>query len=275
MPVERARLTLAVGVVLLSAACTSGSPHNATASSAPNSPPSASALAPIPSVSNSAVAASPTAAVDPLQLPATYQQACATSGGTCQNDVTGRLPGALSRPMHLPKLHPGQVCPVTAGKRFDTALFGGVALGKGVVRPILVDQTGDDVHGIADMGPTSQPPWLAVKTLWFSTPPYQGPFVIRGERLDGPGPVGLGEGPVQAPLVVPPGPTVNGAQGYRTAPGGIWVKTPGCYGFQVDGLTFSTAFVIKAIKVVGSRHTWLDVCESARQLAHLRLCLCA
>jgi len=268
---KRAPLTLATAL-LLASGCTPASRHDGTKSPTPMSaaasrtlasakseltasptvdPGSALTQAAVSPGSSSMVAASPTAATDPLQLPATYQQACATSGGTCLNGVAGPIPGALSRPVHLPKLRAGQVCPVTFGKQFDTAVFGGIALGSGAVRPILIDQTGDASHGVADMAPTSQPPWLGVKTLWFSTPQYQGPFVIRGERLDGPGPVGLGEGPVQAPLVVPPGPTVNGGEGYRTAPGGIWVKTPGCYGFQVDGLTFSTTFVIKAIQVSG------------------------
>jgi hypothetical protein len=107
---------------------------------------------------------------------------------------------------------------------------------------------GDLRRGIADLiNPTSSPPWLALKTLWFSLPRYQGPFVIRAHRLGRPGPVALGEGPTVAPLVVPPGPTLNGAGGWREAPGGLWMRAPGCYAWQVDGLTFSEIIVVRAV----------------------------
>jgi hypothetical protein len=52
---------------------------------------------------------------------------------------------------------------------------------------------------------------------------------------------------VIAPLVVPPGPTLNSGEGYREAPGGLWVKAPGCYAWQVDGLTFSETIVVHAV----------------------------
>jgi len=113
---------------------------------------------------------------------------------------------------------------------------------------VLIAGAGDLRHGVAVLiNPTSAPPWLGLKTLWFSVPAYQGPFVIRAERLGRPGPVALGEGPAVAPLVVPPGPTVNGGQGWREAQGGLWVKTPGCYAWQVDGLTFSEVIIVQAV----------------------------
>jgi hypothetical protein len=161
---------------------------------------------------------------------------------------TGPIPAVLNRPLHFPALRPGQRCPASPGKPVNTADFGGVALGTGPVR-VLVGGTGDDLRrGIADLiNPTSSPPWLALKTLWFSLPRYQGPFVIRAHRLGRPGPVALGEGPAVAPLVVPPGPTLNGTGGWREAPGGLWMRAPGCYAWQVDGLTFSEIIVVRAV----------------------------
>ncbi len=50
-----------------------------------------------------------------------------------------------------------------------------------------------------------------------------------------------------APLVVPPGPTLNSFFGYGTVPGGLFVKTPGCYAWQVDGLGFSEIIVAHAV----------------------------
>ena len=36
-------------------------------------------------------------------------------------------------------------------------------------------------------------------------------------------------------------------QGWREAPGGLWVTTPGCYAWQVDGLTFSEVIMVQAV----------------------------
>lgn len=192
-----------------------------------------------------AVASSSSSPGGQLTLPRTYQEACARRGATCLNDARGALPPVLDRKLHLPVLRRGERCPASLGRRVDTADFGGVALGAGPVR-VVVGSEGDLRRGVAVLTASSAPGWLALKTLWFSAPGYQGPFVIRAKRLDGVGQVGLGEGATVAPLVVPPGPTLNDGHGYRTAPGGLWVKSAGCYGWQVDGLNFSEVLVVKA-----------------------------
>jgi len=180
-------------------------------------------------------------------VPATYQAACASEGSICPSNAAGPVPAVLDRPLRFPPLRPGQACPTARGRPVNTAFFAGTALGTGPVR-VLIAGAGDLRHGVAVLiNPTSAPPWLGLKTLWFSVPAYQGPFVIRAERLGRPGPVALGEGPAVAPLVVPPGPTVNGGQGWRAAPGGLWVRTPGCYAWQVDGLTFSEVIIVQAV----------------------------
>jgi hypothetical protein len=129
-------------------------------------------------------------------------------------------------------------------------MFGGIVLGNGPVRPILGERSASDArHGIADLSSrtSAPPPWLVVKTLWFSAPSYQGPIVIRAKRIDRPGVIAMGESPTVAPLIVPPGPTLNANAGWRTAPGGTWVQSPGCYAWQVDGLTFSDIIVVRAV----------------------------
>lgn len=159
----------------------------------------------------------------------------------------GPIPAALSRPLHFPVLRTGQRCPASRGRPVSTADFGGIALGTGPVRVVIAD-AGELRHGVAVLAdPTNAPPWLGLKTLWFSMPAYQGPFVIRAKRLGAPGPVALGGGPAIAPLVVPPGPTLNGTGGWREAPGGLWVRTAGCYAWQVDGLTFSEMIIVRAV----------------------------
>jgi hypothetical protein len=181
-----------------------------------------------------------------LALPSTYRQACAAEAAAsgCLHVPAGPIPVALKHRLHFPVLRPGQRCPASRGTRFHTSQFGGIELGTGPVRVIA----GSTRSGIADLiNPTSAPPWLALKTLWFSLPAYQGPFVIRATRLDRAGPVALGEGPGMLPLVIPPGPTLNSYFGYRTVPGGLWVKSPGCYAWQVDGLGFSEIIVVRAV----------------------------
>jgi hypothetical protein len=110
-------------------------------------------------------------------------------------------------------------------------------------------------HGVADLlAHTNAPPWLGFKTLWFSMPGYQGPFVIRAKRLGHPGPVSLAATPpATAPLVVPAGPTIDtvplstGRPGYRKVQSVLWVRAPGCYVWQVDGRGFSEIIVVRAV----------------------------
>ena len=58
--------------------------------------------------------------------------------------------------------------------------------------------------------------------------------------------------PATAPIAVPAGSELSTFNGWRTVPGGTWVKAPGCYAWQVDGLTFREEIVIKAILRVSS-----------------------
>jgi hypothetical protein len=182
-------------------------------------------------------------------IPSTYQQACINEGAVCLPHAAGPIPSVLSRPLHLPTLRSGQRCPAAYGHAVNTPQFGGVAVGKGPVEAIIAEEPARDARrGIADLiSPTNTPPWLGFKTLWFSTPRYQGPFVIRAKRLGEPGAIAMGEGPTAAFVVVPPGPTLNSSSGWRQVPGGTWVKSPGCYAWQVDGLTFSEVIVVRAV----------------------------
>jgi hypothetical protein len=187
-------------------------------------------------------------------VPQTYEEACVNESSlACNARESGVIPGVLRRPLRFPHLHTGQSCPTTPGTPFNTSYFNGIALGHGVVRPIIA-MRGDVRHGMAQLATGQATGWLAFKTLWFSTPAYQGPFVIRAKRLDGPGEVAFQASTPNSPLVVPPGPTVNSQAGYRTIPGQTWVKSPGCYGWQIDGLTFSQVIVVDAtLPARGSR----------------------
>lgn len=184
-------------------------------------------------------------------------------------------PGSLlARPLHLPPLGRDGRCPVSSGSMVDNGYFGGGVLGHGLVR-VLVGDAGDIPAGRAQLGTPAAHGWFALQTLWFAMPSYNGPFVVRGARLGTRGPIAVqpgddGQSPGSGPLVVPAGPTINTyytnwrrglvrdrvtgrpveilrGYGYRTVPGSTWVRSPGCYGWQVDGRGFSEDIVINTI----------------------------
>ena len=156
-----------------------------------------------------------------------------------------------SRPLHFPTLGPNRSCPASPGKTFNNILFAGVALGSGPVRVLLAD-SGDLPHGHVNLYPSEVRGWFALQTLWFAKPGYNGPFVVRAKRIGRSGKVEVQPGrnglePGSGPLMVSAGPTMNSAGGYRTVPGSTWVKSGGCYAWQVDGRNFSEVIVVDAL----------------------------
>jgi hypothetical protein len=187
--------------------------------------------------------------VDGFPAPATFAEACRLEASVCLASTltdTGLLPASLDRPLKLPTLQAGEACPVTHSAEVATLdSFLIPRPGPGPVYPdgavamqgVAVLDRGGSVNG-----------WANFKTLWFSRPSYQGPWVIRGKQLDGPSPVIFGEQPTVSELVVPAGPTVNETNdGYREAPGGTYIRGPGCYAEQVDGLSFSYVIVFQVV----------------------------
>ena len=190
--------------------------------------------------------------------PSTLSKASATLRETLSPTPTSAsaanaVEASLKRPLHFPTLRPGLACPTTAGHAVSNSGFGGVALGVGPVQPIIQGIDADTMHGTTDLiTNTVFPPWLGFTTLWFSVPSYQGPWLVRAQPLGDSGPIVLANGPGTTSMFVPAGPTLNGADGYREAPGGTYIKSPGCYAWQVDGLTFSEIIIIRAVVRPGS-----------------------
>ena len=162
-----------------------------------------------------------------------------------------RLSASLfARPLHFPALAPGARCPVSRGSTMDNAYVTGAALGSGPVRVLLADR-GDVLRGRVDLGASATPGWSAMQTLWIAMPGYTGPFVVRAARLGARAPIEVkpsqtGLSPGSGPLVVAAGATANSQDGYRTVPGSTWVKSPGCYAWQIDGRGFSEILVADA-----------------------------
>lgn len=115
--------------------------------------------------------------------------------------------------------------------------------------PIYVNAQ-QEAPGILPWSSTSRIPGSpshAINALWISRSPYDGPVLIRGGRIDESGVVGFGDKPRSAPeLRLPRGNRKPwGAlakplpDGWRAAEVLTRIQTPGCYGFQIDGIGFS------------------------------------
>jgi hypothetical protein len=183
-----------------------------------------------------------------LPAPPSYGETCRLIGSWCEADQrSGGIPESLRRPLALPSLAPGGRCPTSSGQSFDNGQFGGTALGEGPVQPLLATPVAVAGHGVLVFRPAEQPRWYAIKTLWFARPDYQGPVFIRGRQLDGSHKTVFGEAPVLIDPQMGPGATINGADGWREWPGGTWLRSPGCYAWQIDGTDFSHVIVFEAV----------------------------
>jgi hypothetical protein len=128
--------------------------------------------------------------------------------------------------------------------------FVGPLLGRGPVYPVLggaiaVSFAYPPARGSNFAGSR----WGGQKVLWVGAPASAGPVLIRGRQLDGPRAVGFGAGgvPVDEMQLLASGATSPGEPpGWREWPSYTRLRAGGCYGYQVDGRSFSTVVVIRA-----------------------------
>jgi hypothetical protein len=163
-------------------------------------------------------------------------------------------PYALRRPLQLPRLAPGEPCPVTAvDSSLDWSSTYGIApgVGQGPVYPVGL---ASGVLRIAPAKAFRSRSWGGQKVLWFALPTYTGPVLIRGARIDGTGTVRFGQDPVPAKELLISGPQqaipggVTPPKDARYRPSTTRVQGPGCYAFQIDGRTFSRTVVFRAVR---------------------------
>jgi hypothetical protein len=90
--------------------------------------------------------------------------------------------------------------------------------------------------------------WGGQKVLWVVAPSYTGPVLIRGQQLDGPHALRF-DGGVDG-VTLQPNLRLMGGPGYGMPwpnwPTNTRFEAPGCYAYQMDGLTFSYAIVFQA-----------------------------
>ena len=150
----------------------------------------------------------------------------------------GSTSSSLYRPLRFPRVQ-GRRCPVTPGRYRQTPISGAMTVGTGPVR-VLIDDAGQPRPGFH---PASDDGWLALKTHFLSLPSYRGPFLIRARPIGNVvGHIRIGPTPSDfAPLLVPAG------GGWREQPYFTFVTSPGCYGWQLDGTTFSYDVIVQVL----------------------------
>jgi hypothetical protein len=151
-------------------------------------------------------------------------------------------PFAFRHPLHLPKLARGAACPVsTPDAAVDFSAYGvGTGLGAGPAYPIF--GSGATLR-LAPAVNFESKLWGGQKVLWFVLPSYKGPVLIRGGRLDAKGDVRFEVGNVPPKELFLPA-----YDGPRDRASYTRLKTPGCYAYQIDGTSFSTIVVFRAVR---------------------------
>jgi hypothetical protein len=92
-----------------------------------------------------------------------------------------------------------------------------------------------------------------IKEVWVVDGSYQGPVLIRGERIDGDGAVRFRFNPETAiddALALDdasPSLQRDPSTGWRSVPSEVVVPSAGCYAFQIDGIGFTEQLVFQAV----------------------------
>jgi hypothetical protein len=152
----------------------------------------------------------------------------------------------LRRPLHFPHVSPGARCPVSPTRPIPDQP--GELVGRARV---FLKQVGGATGGTIDVTQSLADTrgWRGQKTPWLIRRPYSGPLLLRGARLDRPGSVrfALSYGQHLGSLRLPT-PGEAAAAGYTGVPSTSLFRSGGCYGFQLDGLTFSEIVVVRVIR---------------------------
>jgi len=158
----------------------------------------------------------------------------------------------LHRPLDLPRVGPGETCPVSAvDDRVDwedTGIFGSSGTGRGPVYPGL---GGSEPPGHVTATSSGSPePWFGGKVFWYVAPVYRDRVLIRGRRLDGPQRMRFNDdGRDSRELRIKRRSDISWTgqpPGSRGEPSGVLIRTSGCYGVQIDGTRFSRTVVFTA-----------------------------
>jgi hypothetical protein len=143
----------------------------------------------------------------------------------------------------LPALAPGSPCPTAHGHPISPSF--GLGLGDGPAYPVGLESTG--ILQYAPPANFDSHDWGGQKVLWaVDTPHYSGVVLIRGHQLNGPNELRFERGDVP-PTELRITPFPGTPDGWTGQPSYTRVRAPGCYAYQIDGLTFSQHIIFEAV----------------------------
>ena len=166
------------------------------------------------------------------------------------------------RPLRLPTLASGAACPVTRGAFVNQNV--GVAVGQPPV--YVLYNVGSSAEGVLRYGTAAafgagNSAWGGQSVLWAIRPEAFGPVLVRGRQVDGPNALRFNGGVDQLGFVgswsaAPLLPELRLLGSYDAVSWFYWgsfmrLIAPGCYAYQVDGLTFSYVFIFQAVPESG------------------------
>jgi hypothetical protein len=158
-----------------------------------------------------------------------------------------------SRQLRVPVVSADSACPTSASsgdlrkRGFDGF---GPAWGSGPAYPLIYGAVdlAEPILVFTDPSPrrgTADPRmWGAGKVIWVVEPTYSGPLLVRGRKLDGTKRVFFQSGePTFIGRTPEPELRLRGQGGH---PSITRVSAPGCYGYQLDGPSFTKIIVFEA-----------------------------
>lgn len=171
-----------------------------------------------------------------------YAKAYRRYGFICHNQSLRYDWRRLHRPLHVPTIGAGTTCPATRPRpRAPPSVNLPYAFGPGPAYPTL-DLSSGRAAAVMVWPPTEQPyfGWAGTKILW-RVPMYAGAVLVRGRQLDGTSQVGFDRGPDWTHHVLREIKLVG--PGSDSIPAATFVRTPGCYAYQIDTLRRSYLIV--------------------------------
>lgn len=150
----------------------------------------------------------------------------------------------LHRPLHIPRIAPGSPCPASGpDTSVDFLSYGvGQGFGPGPAYPIFFGRPTRAAIEFEYPPPpdslSSGSKWGAQKVLWFLLPGNGDRVLVRGRQLDGPYGVRFGQGLLPVPEMRIAHPLDH--------PSTTRLRTGGCYGYQIDGPSYSRVVVFEA-----------------------------
>jgi hypothetical protein len=151
-------------------------------------------------------------------------------------------PGPTQPPLRLPAVGAAEACPVSSAKSLVEELP--PMPGNGPVHPVWAADGSATYYEVTGGGD-----WKAIDVIWAAQAGFDGAALIRGQRLDGVGELRFGD--PRDPLLSL---RLDATQRESLTSGWISIgqiplrlKSPGCYGIQVDTGSFSDVIVFEAL----------------------------